>query len=287
VEGQHKAPQELAQLLDEKLAVCDQKAQTASASVTTLEDSSEVGKSPAKAPQAVTQTPSDQVALSDNSLPKSAWTKDDEGKGKRGTTASISLRAIQEAEAKKQQSLKASEREKERNRANITSEAKEDSQPFTASWGLPISQAGARNVNTPTKDVPALSAATIQTSSVTPVWTTPAKAPVVKKSMKEIQEEEERRKRQAAKDISVATTKRAYAETTNKASSIAPILLKNSSHQTPDAIFDPNCFIEHQSLDDCGIKWKGSFSTSTSTESGSSPYDVVLYGCIGSVSCKP
>jgi hypothetical protein len=166
--------------------------------------------------------PLDQNALSDNSVAqapaKSAWTKDDDVKGKKGTTTSISLRAIQEAEARRQQSVKATGREKERTRASI-SEVKEDLQPFTTSWGLPTSQAGTRS--NMSKDVPAPPAATIQASPAPPVWTTTVKTPVVKKSMKEIQEEEEKRKRQAARDNSVsATPKRAYAETTSKVSPV-------------------------------------------------------------------
>jgi PERQ amino acid-rich with GYF domain-containing protein len=215
VDGQHNAPQESRQLLDEKPAALEQDSPDTSVSITSFEISPGTTKHAAK-------NPLDQATPSDNPVApvpaKSAWSKDDDGKGKKGTTASISLRAIQEAEAKRQQTLRANEREKN-TRASIVSEAKEDLQ---TSWGLPTSQAGARsNTYLPAKEVLAPSAPLIiQTSSVSPVWTTTVKTPVAKKSMKEIQEEEEKRKRQAARDNSVpATSKRAYAETTSKASS--------------------------------------------------------------------
>lgn len=189
-----------------------------------------MGKFSTKASKPVPNPLLDQNALSDSLVAqtpaKSAWTKDDDLKGKRATTTtSISLRAIQEAEAKKQQSLKGTDREKEKTRAGITAEVKEDSQPFTTSWGLPTSQAGARsNTYPPAKDMPAPSAPIIQASPASPVWTATAKTPVVKKSMKEIQEEEEKRKKQVARDNSVTVTqKRAYADTTSKASSISPL----------------------------------------------------------------
>jgi PERQ amino acid-rich with GYF domain-containing protein len=233
VDGQYNASRELAQLLDEKLAAFKQDSRTASASITPFEISSasEMGKSSSKVSNHIPKLPLDQNLLSDNSVAqataKSAWAKDDDGKGKKGTTTSISLRAIQEAEARRQQSLKATEREKEKTRAGITPEAKEDVQPFTTSWGLPTSQAGARTNTYPlTKDVPAFSVAAIQSSPVSPVWTATVPTPSIKKSMKEIQEEEEKRKTQPVtlRDTSVtATSKKAYAETTSKASTISPL----------------------------------------------------------------
>ena len=50
------------------------------------------------------------------------------------------------------------------------------------------------------------------------VWTNAAKAPVAKKTMKEIQEEEEKRKKLAAKEKEsmAAAARRAYAESTSK-----------------------------------------------------------------------
>jgi PERQ amino acid-rich with GYF domain-containing protein len=221
--------------LDEKLVV-EQDSRTASTSNTTFE-TSETGKFPSKASKPVPKASMDQSALPDSSAAqapaRSAWTKDDDVKGKKTTTTtSISLRAIQEAEARKQQSLKGIEREKEKIRAGITTEVKEDSQPFTTSWGLPTSQAGARsNTYPPSKDVPPLSAPTTQASPASPVWTATVKTPVVKKSMKEIQEEEEKRKKQTTRDISVTVTpKRAYADTTSKASSIFPLRKNFFSH---------------------------------------------------------
>ena len=230
VDGRHTAPQEeLTQLLVEKLAV-EQDSRTASTSNTTSEASS--GSERVKP----LSKPLDQNTSSDDSVAqapaKCAWTKDDAVKGKGATTTSISLREIQEAEAKKQQSFKFTEREKERTRASTTTEVKEDVQSFTTSWGLPTSQAGARsNMYFSAKDVPAPSAASIQPLPVSAVWTTTAKLPVIKKSMKEIQEEEEKRKRQAARDNSVTVTpKRAYAESSSKACSISPLCQVFLSH---------------------------------------------------------
>lgn len=221
----HDVSQGLGQLLDDQLAIPEQDAR---ASVTVFEASSpsEVGNLSSKTLKP--KPPSEHVALSDNSVAqgsaKSAWSKDHD-KGKKGAPTSISLRAIQEAEAKRQQNLKATEREKERTRGT-TSAAKEDLQSFTTSWGLPTSQAGARgNMQLPVKDVPTLSVGTIQTS---PVWTTTTKAPAVKKSMKEIQEEEERRKTQAKDNF--VTSKRVYAETTSKVEFSFFVLFKILSH---------------------------------------------------------
>jgi hypothetical protein len=223
----HTAPQELARMLDEKLAV-EQNSLIASASNTTSEASSapETKKFTSKAPNHL-----DQNTLSDNAVSqapaKSAWIKDDAVKGKRAATTSISLREIQDAEARKQQSLRVTERENERTRASITSEVKEDAQSFTTSWGLPTSQAGARSNQA--KDVPA-PAMIIQPSAVSAVWTATPKN-VVKKSMKEIQEEEEKRKRQAARDNLVTVTpKRAYAESSSKACSISSFWERFLSH---------------------------------------------------------
>lgn len=147
--------------------------------------------------------------------PKAPWAKEDEGKKKKNATPSFSLRDIQEAEAQKLEAKKAAEREKERLvRASVVADSKEETQPFVASWGLPTSQAGARG-NTPLREA---APAPTPASVATPVWTTPAKAPTVKKTMKEIQEEEEKRKKLAAKEAlaSAASVKRGYAETTTK-----------------------------------------------------------------------
>lgn len=281
----HSTSRELAQLLDEQLGVCEQDTRNASPSDTTFRPSpaSETGKSFSRESKPVSKSPLEKGTISDglNQVPaKSAWSKDDDGKGKKGTTTSISLRAIQEAEAKKQQILKASEREKkETTRANVTPEFKEDLQPFMGSWGLPTSQTAARgNIIIPTKDVPAQSA--MQATHAVPVWTTTSKTPVIKKAMKEIQEEEEKRKRLAAKDISVATSKR-FAETTSKASADSPFLLFiYLGKRTDNVITRFSYSVEQQPLDDRGAEWQTDFSLST--ESGPIPYDFLL-GCIKSI----
>jgi PERQ amino acid-rich with GYF domain-containing protein len=148
-------------------------------------------------------------------IPKAAWAKEEEGKTKKAAVPSISLREIQEAEAKKLESRKAAEREKEKlARVSAVVETKEDTQPFTTSWGLPTSQAGSRASITP-REVPTVPA---QSPATIPVWTTPLKQPTIKKTMKEIQEEEEGRKKLAAlKETSIPVpSKRGYAETTTK-----------------------------------------------------------------------
>lgn len=119
---------------------------------------------------------------------------------------------------KKLEARKAAERDRERAArvANGAASPQEDFQPFTASWGLPTSQAGRAPVSTGSKD--STSTAATATTPTTPVWTNTAKPQVVKKSMKEIQEEEERRKKLAAKEKETvaAAAKRGYAETTTK-----------------------------------------------------------------------
>jgi len=148
------------------------------------------------------------------SVPKMAWVKEDESKKKTTSGSSVSLREIQEAEAKKLESRKAAERERERAARAAASDPKEDLQPFTASWGLPTSQAGARGNSLP-REAPAAPAQT----PVTPVWTTSLKPVTIKKTMKEIQEEEEVRKKNLSKEPTVsAIPKRPYADTTTKVS---------------------------------------------------------------------
>ena len=143
--------------------------------------------------------------------PKVAWTKEEDATKKKASSISVSLREIQEAEAKKLESRKAAEREKERS-ARVTAEIKEDIQSFTASWGLPTSQAGSRNISLPIRETPAVPTP----SATTAVWTTPLlRQPTMKKSMKEIQEEEEKHKKQISKEAIVAA-KKAYADSTGK-----------------------------------------------------------------------
>ncbi|KAG2350609.1 hypothetical protein BDR05DRAFT_954714 [Suillus weaverae] len=163
---------------------------------------------PASAPKSTPPAPTPALK-SPSPIPKPAWaTEDDAKKGK----ASLGLREIQEAEAKKTEARKVAERERLA-RANvlIPPAVVEDAQPFTASWGLPTSQTGARAAVTPRGGE---AAATPAASA--PVWTPTSTAPA-KKTMKEIQEEEERRKKMGLKDSMAATAaRRGYAETTFK-----------------------------------------------------------------------
>ena len=147
---------------------------------------------------------------------------------KRSTVGPTSLREIQEMETKKQEARKAAEKERARAPAAAPASASEDSQTFTASWGLPTSQVAAK---TSVKDatgstIHSASASTPSAtiSSPTPpssalpvaVWTNTQK-PATKKSMRDILEEEERRKKAAVKEsTTTAGPRRAYAETTNK-----------------------------------------------------------------------
>ncbi|KAF8588470.1 hypothetical protein K439DRAFT_635379 [Ramaria rubella] len=127
------------------------------------------------------------------------------------------LREIQEAEARKVEARKLAEREKER---ATRAQPGEETQSFTASWGLPTSQAGTAR---PTPKEQALSTPTLP--SVAPVWTNAVKPPQTKQTMKEIQEEEERRKKAVAKDreTAAAAARRAYADSANKVSPSPPV----------------------------------------------------------------
>jgi len=148
-----------------------------------------------------------------------AWTNEDEAKVKPSGVI-LSLREIQEVEAKKIDARKAAERERERVTRATAAVAivTEESQAFTASWGLPTSQAGvARNVQQ--KETPAPPSAAASTPAV---WVNSTKSQPTKKSMKEIQEEEERRKKTALKETAAAAARRAYAETTNKVTPSVP-----------------------------------------------------------------
>lgn len=150
---------------------------------------------------------------------KAAWLKEDETKKVKPSGVSVSLREIQEAEAKKSEARKAAERERERT-ARAATPATDGAQPFTASWGLPTSQAGTRAA-IPIKDVNA------STGPVTPpVWTTAVKPVTTKKTMKEIQEEEEKRKKTAVRETTAsAAARRAYAESTQKVTSATVVFL--------------------------------------------------------------
>ena len=163
-----------------------------------------------------------------SALTKPVWsTEEDKTKSTGGPT---SLREIQVMEAKKQEARKAIERERARATATAAAANSEDSQPFTASWGLPTSQVGAKS---PSKEavgtiVPSASSSISATvsptmpaqSSPVAVWTN-AQKPAAKKSMRDILEEEERRKKVASKEsVASAAARRAYAETTNKVCAI-------------------------------------------------------------------
>jgi PERQ amino acid-rich with GYF domain-containing protein len=193
-------------------------ASTASASAPTIQPAS--AKSGVSAPAIIPKpsSPAPQLSpLAEAGRP--VWgTVDDE---KKPAAPTLGLREIQEMEAKKTESRKAAERERERvARAAASQAASEEVQ--TLSWGLPTSQVGTRASTAPKEAaVPQLNTPT--TNSAAPVWTTSTKASVVKKTMKEIQEEEEKRKKQAAKEKETvaAAARRAYADSTTKASAPA------------------------------------------------------------------
>lgn len=148
--------------------------------------------------------------------PKPVWAVEDDSKKQKGGGATISLREIQEAEVRKSEARKAAEKERERvARANIAGGnfVVEENQPFTSSWGLPTSQAGARN-QIPSKEAPTINSTTAAPAA--PVWTNTT-SPAAKKTMKEIQEEEERRKKLPVKEsMASAAARRAYADSTLK-----------------------------------------------------------------------
>ncbi|KIJ45088.1 hypothetical protein M422DRAFT_29937 [Sphaerobolus stellatus SS14] len=142
------------------------------------------------------------------------------------STNKPTLREIQEAEAKKAEARRLAEqkeREKERAARATVTQAPEETQTFTASWGLPTSQAGAAKA----KEQPVTPvSATAAGATPAPVWTNGIKPVVVKKTMKEIQEEEERKKKAAVKEKEMATVaaRRGYAESANKNVPAQPIL---------------------------------------------------------------
>ncbi|KAG7450136.1 uncharacterized protein BT62DRAFT_961749 [Guyanagaster necrorhizus] len=143
---------------------------------------------------------------------KPAWVKDDDAGKLSGV--SLSLREIQEVEARQADARKAAERERARAAASASA-ANDEIQPFVTSWGLPTSQAGSRTSNAQIKETTSTSAPV--PTVVQPVWMTTAKVPTTKKTMKEIQEEEEKRRKMAAKETAASVaSRRAYAETTVK-----------------------------------------------------------------------
>jgi PERQ amino acid-rich with GYF domain-containing protein len=147
--------------------------------------------------------------------PKAAWTKEEEAKRPKPSGVTLSLRDIQEAEAKKVEARKVAERDRAalQRASSSTAPAPEEAQPFTASWGLPTSQTGVRA--TPAKETAAAAGST--PGAATAVWTNAtAKPTTTKKTMKEIQEEEEKRKKLASKETAAQAARRAYAESTSK-----------------------------------------------------------------------
>ncbi|KAL1688359.1 hypothetical protein GGG16DRAFT_116094 [Schizophyllum commune] len=150
-----------------------------------------------------------------SAAPKPVWLKDDDKK-KSGVT--LSLREIQEMEAKQAEARKAAEKEQReraaRAAATATATPVEDAAGFTASWGLPTSQAGGRGSAAP-KEAAAGSPAS--TPGAGAPWMTGGASHPAKKTMKEILEEEERRKKTASKEtVAAAAARRAYADTTQK-----------------------------------------------------------------------
>lgn len=175
---------------------------------------------PAAAPAPIkppSPTPTPASAATPIAEPKGPWATDGDVKKAKPSGVTLGLREIQEAEMKKLEARKAAERERERAaRAAGTSQA-EEFQPFTASWGLPTSQAGAARTVASPKEA-AASPTLAATTPATPVWTNAAKTAVTKKTMKEIQEEEEKRKKQVTKEKETVATaaKRGHADTTTK-----------------------------------------------------------------------
>jgi PERQ amino acid-rich with GYF domain-containing protein len=147
------------------------------------------------------------------SVPKAAWQKEEDAK------KTVSLREIQDAEAKKVEVKKAAERERERaaRAAAASLSDKEAVQSFTTSWGLPTSQAGSRSVSIPVKEA----ASPPASAAAPPVWTSAPKIGPAKKTMKEILEEEEKRKKAAppvtaAATVAASGSRRLYTESSAK-----------------------------------------------------------------------
>ena len=145
---------------------------------------------------------------------KPAWStpvinNDDESRA----TKHAGLREIHEAEAKRVEARKLAERERERAARALP---QEETSTFTASWGLPTSQAG--TARTTSKEQTPVAATAASAPSVVPVWSNATKPQPNKRTMKEIQEEEERRKKALAKEKETATAaaRRAYADSANK-----------------------------------------------------------------------
>jgi PERQ amino acid-rich with GYF domain-containing protein len=169
---------------------------------------------PSIATQGTTQATSPPEPSPTVPQPKSAWPKDDDAKKAKASGIALSLREIQEVEAKKVETRKAAEKERERTARTPRLNSGSESHTITTSWGLSSSQAGAARNPTASRD--ALGSSTSPVTSATPVWTNPVAAQPTKKTMKEIQEEEERQKKYAVKETAAAAARRAYAETSTR-----------------------------------------------------------------------
>ena len=186
--------------------------------------------------------------------PKAAWLSEDDKKSQ-PSGISVNLREIQEAEEKKAEARKAAEQGRERLlRASASLPVGNDLAPFTASWGLPTSQAGAARNNVPQKEPPAATPSSPAIPSP-PVWTNTGKAQPTKKSMKEIQEDEERRKKLSVKEkeTAAATVRRVYSENPIKASLNDPPFVICIEQILSTTAID---FRGWWGMDNCRSKWK-------------------------------
>ncbi|KAL5518843.1 SMY2 [Sanghuangporus vaninii] len=149
--------------------------------------------------QPTSATPTSKTASAPPASQKAPWGTDGESKTKQ--SAPMNLRAIQEAEKKKQETRKNTDKGRERLSRAASGASPNEEVQFTASWGLPTSQVGSRSSGVPSaKETPV--SPTSSTPSA-PVWTNAAKPTA--KTMKEIQEEEERRKQTARERETAAT----------------------------------------------------------------------------------
>ena len=178
---------------------------------------------PSAATSATTKPPTP-TSVAAEAAKQPAWGAGDDDK-KKTSGAPLGLREIQEMETKKLEARKATERERERAARAAAASSSSTEEVQTLSWGLPTSQVGARS-STASKEPAAPQPSASPVVSSPPVWTTAAKVPVVKKTMKEIQEEEEKRKKMAAKEKETvaAAARRAYAETTTKVSTTTSVV---------------------------------------------------------------
>ncbi|KAL5535617.1 SMY2 [Sanghuangporus sanghuang] len=170
--------------------------------------------------QPTSVTPTSKTASAPPASQKAPWATDDESKTKQ--SAPMNLRAIQEAEKKRQETRKNIDKERERVSRAASGASPTEEVQFTASWGLPTSQVGSRSSGVPSaRETPV--SPTSSTPSA-PVWTNAAKPTA--KTMKEIQEEEERRKQTARERETAATAaKRAVQQPVVK----APIVTSQAS----------------------------------------------------------